>query len=147
MSGTKYRGTALYVHFVRDAAAGGGTVVLTAESRTFEVNQQSNQIDVTVRSDSAKAFLPDVPAISITMEGLDTAGTTTGGTTAQLWDRLQIADSGTLFWGPEGTAAGYRKNSMPAVVKTKNFSSPYDQVSTWRLEFDANGGSVVNATW
>ena len=52
-----------------------GTTTLTAESRTFEVNAQSNQIDVTVRSDTAKPFLTDYPAISASMEGLDTSGT------------------------------------------------------------------------
>lgn len=145
MSGTKYRGTALVVHWL-PAAPVGGTVVLTAESRTFEVNAQANQIDVTVRSDTAKAFLTDYPAISVTMDGLDTSGTSTGGTPAQMWRRLNIGDSGTLVWYDEGNVAGYRKEQMPAIVKTQNYSNPYDGVSTWRLEWDSNGGSVSLGT-
>lgn len=144
MSGVKYKGSALHVDWLPST---GGTVVLTAESRTFTVNQQANQIDVTVRSDTAKAFLTDYPAISVSMQGLDTAGTPTGGTRAQLWDRLAIGDSGTLRWGPEGTVAGYRKDSMPAIVKAKNQEFPYDGVSQWTLEWDSNGGSVSPAVW
>lgn len=143
MSGTKYRGTALYVEWI----TAGGTTVLSAESRTFTVNEQSNQIDVTVRSDTAKAFLTDFPAITANMQGLDTAGTPTSGTVPQLWDRLNIGDTGTVRWSPEGTATGYRRKSMPAIVKGKNQEFPYDGVSAWTLDWDSNGGSVTPSTW
>jgi predicted secreted protein len=142
MSGTKYRGTALKVDWIGTI----GTVALDAESRTFTVNQQANQIDVTVRSDSAKAFLTDFPAISVSMQGLDTSGTPTGGTAAQAWRKLNIGDSGTVVWYPEGKTAGYVKESMPAIVQNKNYENPYDGVSTWTLEFSSNGGSVTFGT-
>jgi len=144
MSGTKFKGTALYVDWLPSS---GGTIVLTAESRTFEVNQSANQIDVTVRSDTAKAFLTDFPAISAKMAGLDTSGTATGGTLFQNWERLNIGDLGTIRWGPEGTATNYRKESMPAIVKAKNFASPYDGAVTWELDWDSNGGSVSISQW
>lgn len=143
MSGTKYKGTALVVQWI----TASGTAVLTAESRTYEVNQQSNQIDVTVRSDTAKNFLPDFPAISASMEGLDTTGTPTGGTPAQAWDKVNIGDSGTLQWGPEGTATGNRKDYMPAIVKTKTFSSPYDGAVNWKLEWDAQGAAITQSAY
>jgi hypothetical protein len=142
MSGTKYRGTALRVDWIGAA----GTVTLTAESRTFSVNQQSNQIDVTVRSDTAKAFLTDYPEITASMQGLDTSGTPTGGTAAQMWRRLNIGDAGTLIWYPEGNTSGYVKETMPAIVQNKNYENPYDGVSQWTLEFSSNGGSVTFGT-
>lgn len=144
MSGTKYKGTALYVDWLPSS---GGTVVLTAESRTFETTESANLIDVTVRSDTAKNNLADFPSISAKMGGLDTAGTSTGGTAAQLWERLNMGDSGTLRWGPEGTATGYRKKSMPALVKDKNSSSPYDGAVTWDLGWESQGGTVSLGTW
>lgn len=144
MSGTKYRGSALYVDWLPST---GGTVVLWAERRTFSEDQSANQIDVTVASDTAKAFLSDFPTISCTMGGLDTAGTSTGGTAAQMWERLNIGDSGTLRWGPEGTATGYRKKSMPAIVKSRKFDSPYDGAVTWELAWDSNGGTVAGTVW
>lgn len=142
MSGTKYRGSALYVDWLPSA---GGTVVLWAERRTFSVDEQANQLDVTVASDTAKAFLTDFPAIKTTMAGLDTSGTVLA--TNQPWDNLNIGDLGTVRWGPEGTATGYRKRSMPAIVSSKKFDSPYDNAVTWELGFDSNGGTVVKATW
>lgn len=143
-TGTKYKGSALYVDWLPSS---GGTIRLDAESRTFTVNQQANQIDVTVRGDTAKAYLTDYPAISVNMSGLDTAGTATGGTLPQNWARLNIGDLGTVRWGPEGTVANYRKESMPAIVKTKNYEAPYDGAVQWTLEWDSNGGSVTIGQW
>lgn len=142
MSGTKYRGSALYARW---ESAAGGTVILWAESRTFSVDEQANTIDVTVRSDTAKAFLADYPTISCTMAGLDTSGTSL--TANQPWDNLNIGDLGTVIWGPEGTATGFRKRTLPALLKGKKFDSPYDGAVTWELSFDSNGGSVAKATW
>lgn len=145
MSGTKYKGSALYVHWVD--ATSGGTTVLWAERRSFSVDETANQIDVTVASDTAKAFLADFPAIKCTMAGLDTAGTVNGGTVAQLWDRLNIGNTGTVVWGPEGTVSGYRKKFMPGIVSGKKFDSPYDGAVTWELSFDSNGGTVAGTVW
>lgn len=144
MSGIKYKGSALYVDWLPST---GGTIVLWAESRSFETNESANTIDVTVRSDTAKSFLTDFPAITAKMAGLDTSGTATGGTAAQAWERLNVGDGGTLRWGPEGTATGYRKKTLPAIVKTKNSSSPYDGAVTWELDWDSQGGTVTTATW
>ncbi len=142
MSGTKYKGTATYI----DWTPSGGTVatVLSAESRTFEVPQAAGLIDVTVRSDTAKANLADFPAISAKIAGLDTSGTAASN---QPWDTLNIGDAGTLRWGPEGTATGFRKRTLAAIVKTKNFSSPYDGAVVWDLEFESNGGTVAGTVW
>ena len=35
---------------------------------------------------------------------------------------------------------------MPAIVKTQNYINPYDGVSTWKVEWDSNGGSVTLGT-
>lgn len=137
---TKYRGTALYVIWIGT----GGTVDLTGDSRVFTVPEEANQIDVTTRGDTAKRFLTDFPSISPTLSGLDGAGS---GSASWLWDTLSIGDSGTLRWGPEGTASGYRRRTMPAIVKSKNFNSPYDGAVEWTLGFDSNGGTVTKDTW
>lgn len=142
MSGVKYKGTALYADWLPSA---GGTVVLWAESRTFEEQEQANTIDVTVRSDTAKNNLNDYPDITVSMQGLDTSGTVLA--TNQPWDTVNIGDSGTLRWGPEGTATNNRKRSLAARVTGKNFSSPYDGVAQWTLNFASSGGTVVQAQW
>lgn len=142
MSGTKYRGTATYFDWL---PSGGGTVILWAESRTFEVQEQANKIDTTVRSDTAKRYLTDFPDITITMGGLDTSGTVLA--TNQPWDNINLGDSGTLRWGPEGTATNYRKRSLAARVDNKTYTSPYDGVVSWGLQFSSDGGTIVQAAW
>lgn len=136
----KYKGTALYVRW----ESGGGTVVLTAESRTFTEDETANDIDVTVRGDTAKNTLPDFPAITAEMSGLDPVVAASG--TAD-WDKLNIGDAGTLIWAPEGTATGKRKRSLVSTVKGKGFDSPYDGAVSWKLSWNSNGGTVVPAFW
>jgi hypothetical protein len=77
---------------------------------------------------------------------LDTSGTPTAGVAAQAWRKLNIGDSGTIVWYPEGNTSGYVKETMPAIVKSKTYTNPYDNVSTWKLEWDSNGGSVTFGT-
>lgn len=145
MSGTKYRGTATYFRFRPSIADGGGTVDIYTESRTFEVNEQASTIDVTVRGDTGKANLTDVPDITIKCGGLDYEAGTTSPTPE--WDRIEQGMRGTVEWAPEGTATGRRKRSLKCIVKTKSHTSPYDNVAEWTLEFASDGGTVVKATW
>lgn len=144
MSGTKQRGTATYMRFLRAVEDGGGTVDIFTESRTFTVQEQAQQIDVTVRGDSGRANLPDLPNITIQVGGLDTVAGSAG---TPAWDTLTIGVRGTVEWGPEGTAAGRRKKALKAIIQNKQYESPYDGVQTWQLDFASDGGSVVPSTW
>jgi hypothetical protein len=140
-SGTKYRGTATYMRFL---TAAGGTVDIFTESRTFEVSEQAQRVDVTVRGDTAKAFIADAPEITISMGGLDTIA---GSAAVPAWDTLAVGEAGTVEWAPEGTAGGARKRSLPVILQNKNYSSPYEQMAEWGLEFASNGGTIAQTTW
>jgi len=139
-SSTKYKGSALFIQFV----GGMGTVDLTGDSRVVTVAEQSQRLDVTTRGDAAKRFLNETPEITVSINGLDGSGTAV---TNQNWDRLNVGDSGTLTWGPEGTATGYRKRTPAARLNSKNFNSPYDGAVEWTLEMASDGGTVVQSTW
>lgn len=140
-SSTKYKGSALVIEWMPST---GGTIDLTADSRTVQVQEQSQRLDVTTRGDSAKAFLNETPEITVTAGGLDGSGTANS---SHYWDTIYSGDSGTIRWSPEGTATGYRKKTLAARVNTKSFNSPYDNAAEWTIEFASNGGTVVNGTW
>lgn len=140
-SSQKYKGSALYVAFMNATL---GTVDLTGDSRVFTAQEQSQRQDVTTRGDSAKRFLNETPEITCTLTGLDGSGTAN---TNWNWDRLNVGDTGTVVWGPEGTATGYRKRSLAARLNQKEFNSPYDNATEWSLEFASDGGTVVQASW
>lgn len=143
-SGTKYRGTATFMRFLRSVENGGGTVDIFTESRTFEVSEQAQRVDVTVRGDTAKAFIADAPEITVSVGGLDTVA---GSAALPDWDILGVGEAGTVEWAPEGTAGGSRKRSLPVILQNKNYSSPYEGFAEWGLEFASNGGTIVQATW
>lgn len=140
-SSTKYKGSALYVHFTNATL---GTVDLTGDSRVMTVAEQSQRIDVTTRGDSAKRFINETPEITITLTGLDGSGTAN---TNWNWDRINVGDTGTVVWGPEGTATGYRKRTLVSRMNSKNFNSPYDNAVEWTLEIASDGGTIVQSSW
>ena len=140
-SSTKYKGSALYVAFL---SATRGTVDLTGDSRTVQVQEQAQRLDVTTRGDSAKRFLNETPEITVTINGLDGTGS---GSANWLWDTFNSGDSGTLVWGPDGTASSYRKKSLAVRLNTKSFNSPYDNAVEWTHEWASDGGTVVSSTW
>jgi hypothetical protein len=136
-TGPKYLGTATYFDFVWS----GGTAVISTESRTLEVSQQAQRIDVTVRGDSAKAFIADQPEITLSTGGLDTRE----GTPA--WFGLPIGTEGTARWGRYGTVTGSPREQMPAIIQNKGYTSNYDAPAEWSLELASNGGTIAVDTW
>jgi hypothetical protein len=144
VSGTKYRGTATFMRFVKSAENGGGTVDIFTESRTFEVQEQAQRVDVTVRGDTAKAFIADAPEITLSTGGLDVIAGSAG---TPEWDKLAVGEAGTVDWAPEGTAAGRRKRTLAVILQNKNYNSPYEQMAEWGLEFASNGGTIVHGSW
>jgi hypothetical protein len=121
---------------------GGGTVDIFTESREFQVQEESQSIDVTVRGDAAKANLPDLPNITVTVGGLDYIA---GSVTNPEWDKLEQGMRGTVYWWPEGTAVGRRQRSLKSIVGNKTYASPYAEVATWNLTLNSDGGTVVKA--
>ena len=133
-----YAGTQLYVRF----EALGGTATLTGDQRTFDVSRGAVLADSTAGSDAATKETEIREDNSFTWNGLadsDSSGTT-------LWQTyLACGVEGTLIWGPNGTASGY-KGTCEVIVRSSGASHPYDGMTEWNAEF---GGQTVisDTTW
>jgi hypothetical protein len=136
MSGSKYLGTATYFAFIWS----GGTALIWEESRTFAVQQQAQRIDVTVRSDTGKAYLADLPEITVSAGGLDTRGT-------PAWYPIPIGTEGTVRWAREGTATGETREELAVILQNKGYTSNHDAPAEWSIEFASNGGTVAQLNW
>lgn len=109
----KYTGDLLVITF--------GTVDVSAQGRTFEVNQTAAEIDVTTYASTDKEFLTGMTERQATMEVLDDSSAST------VRNALKPGQSGSLIWYPLGTAAGKPKLSVgTANVLEQNLSYPYD---------------------
>ena len=111
----------------------GTTTDLSGSSRSFEIDESGSTVDVTTRDSTTKEELTDdlLTERSVKLSGLDTSGA------APDWDStdLEIGDSGTISWYPEGNTTGKRKRSATARVKSRKFGSPYDGAATWEIDW------------
>jgi len=122
-----YTGPNMYLLF-------NGTA-LHADYRSFEHNEEMGVEDASAGNDTARLYattLKDGNA-SITMRSVSgTAGTAR-------WINLPVGSSGTLEWGPEGTATGKIRGYVNAILSSRTIPTEYDQVAEWNYEFQYSG--------
>lgn len=139
----KYSGKLLKVEWLpTGGTAGTDEIDLSGSSRQFDVDETGNEVDVTTRDSTGKETLTDTALTERTakLNGLDTTG-------APDWDDtdLDIGDTGTLIWYPEGESTGKRKRSATAIVTARKFGSPHDNAATWEISFKLNT-AITRAT-
>ncbi len=128
----EYTGSGLYVTF-------GGTV-LSADFRTMEVEETADLIECSAGADGGKTFIKGYDDGTASIELVDQSGT------QSWWSAMKAGNSGTLIWGPEGTASGKNKQTVFAWVKNRNRSMPYNDLVVVNAEFQFSG-TITNATW
>lgn len=131
---TTYTGSGLYLKF--------GSTTLEADYRSFTAPQSIGLEDASAGSDvgvSRLATLKD-SSHSLTMRA------PAGGTAA--WAALAEGTSGTLEWGPEGTASNKPKRTVVAIVESREESLSYNGVTEWSISWQQNDpAGVVNSNY
>jgi len=120
-----FAGSALYLAWVYS----GGTVQLETDFRGFSWTPTLNWIDATAGADTYEELLPSYGTgveIPVTMV-LQADGTA-------LLAAIARQTAGTLVYGPEGTATGKKKYTIPATSSGPQFNQPFDDV----VELTAN---------
>jgi hypothetical protein len=120
-----FAGSALNLQWVYS----GGTVQLETDFRNFGWTPSLNFIDATAGADTYEELLASYGTgveIPVTMV-LQADGTA-------LLAALDRQTAGTLIYGPEGTANGKPKYTIPATSSGPQFSQPFDDI----VEITAN---------
>lgn len=138
----KFSGSALYMDWVY----AGGTVVLSGQQRTVSITPSVDLHDSTAGDDADKDYLAGVKDAVISYQGVMSAvGDSPSYTDVE--DALVEGTSGTLTVGPEGTAVGKRKYTVPAISQGPQMSFPYDDIVEIANEFQKSGGALTRTTY
>lgn len=133
-------GKNLYVGWI-DAT---GTATISGDQTSFDTGLEMETVDASAGADNWRVFLATMQNGSFKMESYFKG---TNGTAVQA--RIEQGDTGTLLWGPEGTAAGKPKWGIPALVTKSDYTFPFDNLikvtTEWQQQGDLayNGNTIV----
>jgi predicted secreted protein len=122
----KLRGRDLVIEISTD----GGTTWtdVGGESRGFSWTRTADEIDATVREDTAKDYLVGFADISAEMDGLVLDGAVTPAV-----EELQQGVTGDIRWFPEGKVATRPQYESTFIVTEDGQDHPYDGVVAWNV--------------
>jgi hypothetical protein len=106
----------------------GGTANLVTDYRTAAVQSGVGLVESTAGGDSHEQWLPTTANGEFTLGILHTGGTA-------VWTALAPGNQGTVIVGPQGTATGSIKHTIPVVVASRNGAYPYKDVATIEVTF------------
>src|SRR5512139_808734 len=134
---TAFSGSAMYLAWIYS----GGTTVLNTDFRTFDWTPTLSLIDSTAGADTFREYIGGIGeggdiSVSLVLQTGSTA----------LISALARATNGTLLYGPEGTASGKPKSTIPAISRGPSYSQPYDDVVEFKVSFQQSAAET-NATW
>jgi hypothetical protein len=134
----KLKGQKLVIEIQPDST--GAFIDVGGESRTFSYNRTGDEIDVTVRSDTAKDYLAGFPDISAEMGGI-----TLGGAPTPALDELVQGAVGTIKWYPEGKVDTLPMYTSTYTVTEDGQEYPYDDAVSWTVSMRLTSAIVVAA--
>jgi len=132
-----FSGSAMYLAWIYS----GGTIVLNTDFRQFDWTPSLALIDSTAGADTFREYISGIGeggdiSLSCVMQASGTA----------LISALARATAGTILYGPEGTASGKPKSTIPAISKGPAYSQAYDDVVEFKVSWQQSAAET-NATW
>lgn len=130
----EFVGSALYATWV----SAGGTMVLNTDFRNFNYSPTIDFVDATAGADTARQRINSFKDGQITASILilDNWGTA-------IYNPLIEGVSGTVIWGPAGSAAGKLKFAIPARVASSVQNVPYADVAVLDITWQQDGAGSV----
>ncbi len=114
---------------------------ISADYRTFDTSEEIGLVDVTAGADDAASYAMTFSDGSATYKGLYNADNV-----SSILSVLDKGHSGDLVWYPEGNTSGKPVWSVPAIVKSRSISYPFDGVVEVTAEFQFNGAAPTIST-
>lgn len=126
-----YTGKNLYVEY--------GGVDISGDYRSLNVDRSVSTYDATAGSDEDTSHLIGVRSATATLQVIveNTSGTA-------IRHVLHEGASGTLIWGPEGTATGKPKYGFLATTTSMADQIPYDDTVSFSATLEKNGAWLFN---
>lgn len=117
----------------------GGTATISGDYRKFDFPPARDLVESSAGSDTGRTDIATLWNYTCAL----TAVMQTGGTVLE--DALVSGTNGTIICGPEGTASGKRKYTIPAMSLGANFNFQYDQVVELNCSFKSQGAPTYGA--
>jgi hypothetical protein len=111
----------------------GGTIDLSGDYRAISYKPTVGKVSATAGSDAFESYLMTIKDTVLDYTGV----MQTGGTALE--DALTEGTFGTLIVGPEGTATGKRKYTIPAYSMGGNFNFQYKNEVEIACQFQGSG--------
>lgn len=132
---TAYAGSTLYATWVTT----GGTTVLSGDFRTFTLTPTINLYDETAGSDSHAQYIPGLKNATCSFSCLQQQSGTA------FYTACIEGAQGTLIVGPEGTASGKQKITIPAISMGVTWTQPYNELVSIAISFQESGARLDGA--
>jgi len=129
----EFAGSAAYLEWIYSS----GTVVLNTDFRTITYTPSMELIDATAGADAYRQSIASFTSVQLTFSGIFPSNGT-----AQM-QALKERTTGTVNYGPAGTATNSPKVSFPAVVGGPAFNEPYADVVEISCTFSLYNGTVT----
>lgn len=132
----RYVGKDLRIQWIHS----GGTATISGDWTSFDVTRDSEEVDLTAADDTGTymKYTRQVNGASMTSHFIGTAGS------AVIGSATVRGTSGTLLYGPGGTATNDPKGGFPAYIKSANVSQSYDGNVELSIEFSPQGAELFN---
>ena len=121
----------------------GGTFDMSADQRAFSFKPSIQMDDNSTGTASAKTYLTRQVDFTASYRALWQKGTFAA--TANVEDILAEGQIGTLYVYPQGSAAGYRKYTLPAISQGAALDLKYTSLTEFSCDFQGNG-TIVRGT-
>lgn len=134
----RYTGKDLYAKFTCSA----GTIALTGDQRSLSVDREIDTVDITAGSEVDKSYLGTIKDGTAEVEVMDQGGVAATDFEAALPE----GTTGTLEYGPKGTATGKPKRGFGALVKSVSVAYPYSDAVVSTISFQKSGAVLYSGT-
>ena len=121
-----------------------GTLDMSEYQRGVSFSPSVQIDDNSTGSAGYKTKSVGIKDFTVTYKGLWQSGTV-GAAATTLENTLRSGESGTIYFGPEGTATGMRKYTLPVISQGPQVNLQYDALTEINISFDGNGTVTYGA--
>lgn len=121
----------------------GGTIDLQSQLRNVNLQEETDMVDSTAGTTNYREYILGLSDATLDIETVYNAAASPIGTADV---KSLRRSSGTVNYGPMGSASGYHKISRAALVSSLEFDSPYDDIVTVNISFQLSG-APTDGTW